>query len=42
MILLAHIMGMPIEEFLTPWLSGGIGVTMLTLLAIVQGKALGR
>jgi hypothetical protein len=42
MILLAHIMGMPVEELLTPWVSGGFGAAMLTLLAIVQGKAWGR
>jgi hypothetical protein len=40
MILLAHIMGIPVEEFLIPWVSGGLGATVVTLLAIVKTKAL--
>jgi hypothetical protein len=42
MILLAHIMGVPVEEFLIPWLSGGVGATLVALLAIVKTKALGH
>jgi hypothetical protein len=38
-ILLAHVMGVPVEEFLVPWLSGGLGATVVTLLAIVKTKA---
>jgi hypothetical protein len=40
MILLAHIMGIPVEEFLIPWVSGGLGATVVTLLAIIKTKAL--
>jgi hypothetical protein len=41
MILLAHIMGVPVEEFLLPWLTGGLGVMAMTLLAIVKTKVVG-
>jgi hypothetical protein len=39
MILLAHIMGVPVEEFLMPWLTGGVGVTVAALLTLVKAKA---
>jgi hypothetical protein len=42
MILLAHIMGVPVEESLIAWLTGGAGATVATLLAIVRTKALSR
>ncbi len=39
-MLLAHIMGVPVEEYLIPWMSGGAGVALLTTLAILRGKVL--
>jgi hypothetical protein len=31
-MLLAHILGMPVEEFLVPWAGGGMGAAILMLL----------
>jgi len=37
-ILIAHILGMPIEESLVPWASGGVGAGMLVVLASVLSR----
>ena len=42
MILLAHVMGIPLEESVVPWMSGGVGATALMVLAILRGKVLGH
>jgi hypothetical protein len=36
-IVLAHILGMPVEEFLIPWISTGVGAGMVMLLASIGG-----
>ena len=40
MIVLAHIMGVPVEEFLIPWASGSLVATLVMVFAIVKTKAL--
>ncbi|HEX4013361.1 MAG TPA: hypothetical protein VHX17_05640 [Candidatus Cybelea sp.] len=40
MILLAHIMGVPVEEVLVPWVSGGLGAAVVAALAILKTKVL--
>ena len=42
MIELAHIQGVPVEEFLIPWLSGGAGGLMIVLATSVGGLRLIR
>jgi hypothetical protein len=37
-MLLAHILGMPIEELLVPWASGGVGAGVLLVLASVVSR----
>ena len=37
MIVLAHIGGVPIEELLIPWVSGGLGTGILLALAAGLG-----
>jgi hypothetical protein len=37
-VILAHILGMPIEESLMPWASGGMGAGMLMVLASVLSR----
>jgi hypothetical protein len=36
--MIAHILGMPIEESLVPWASGGMGAGMLMVLASVLSR----
>jgi hypothetical protein len=36
--MIAHILGMPIEESLMPWASGGMGAGMLMVLASVLSR----
>lgn len=38
MIVIAHILGMPVEELLVPLASGGVGVGMLLVLASVISR----
>jgi hypothetical protein len=33
MIVLAHILGMPVEEYALPWIGSGMGAGMLMMLA---------
>jgi hypothetical protein len=40
MILLAHISGIPVEEFLIPWVGGSFGAAMVMLLAVVRRTTL--
>lgn len=37
-MMLAHILGMPIEENLMPWASGGMGAGMLIALASLLSR----
>jgi len=37
-IVIAHILGMPVEELLVPLASGGVGVGMLLVLASVISR----
>ena len=37
-MLLAHIMGIPVEESLASWMSGGVGVTVLAMLVVFRAK----
>jgi len=37
-MMIAHILGMPIEESLLPWASGGLGAGMLMVLASILSR----
>jgi hypothetical protein len=37
-VIIAHILGMPIEESLVPWASGGMGAGVLVVLASVLSR----